>query len=76
MSDDWNRRVWWLQLMVVLAWAGLAGGLWLAWTGAVLQDMQPGDGGLAAAMTTGCCGFSWVVGLVPILLVFGVLRRS
>tara|TARA_R100000654_G_scaffold64617_1_gene92273 strand:- start:55 stop:282 length:228 start_codon:yes stop_codon:yes gene_type:complete len=75
MSDDWNGRVWWLQLMVVLAWAALIGVLWLSWTGAVLQDMPAGDGGLAAVLTTGCCGFSWVVGLVPIVLVFAVLRR-
>ena len=75
MSDDWNGRVWWLQLMVVLAWTGLAGGLWLAWTGAVMQDMDAEGTGLAVVLTTGCCGFSWVVGLVPIVLVFAVLRR-
>ena len=75
MNDDWNARVWWLQLMVVLAWAGLIGGPWLGWTGAAVQDMPPGDSGLAAVLTTGCCGFSWVVGLVPIVLVFAVLRR-
>ena len=75
MSDDWNARVWWLQLMVVLAWTGLAGGLWLAWCGAVVQDMDAEGTGLAVVLTTGCCGFSWVVGLVPIVLVFAVLRR-
>jgi hypothetical protein len=75
MNDDWNGRVWWLQLMVVLAWTGLAGGLWLAWTGAVMQDTSAEGTGLAVVLTTGCCGFSWVVGLVPIVLVFAVLRR-
>lgn len=73
--DDWNTRVWWLQLAVAFAWAALVVALWLAWTSASTSAMDAGSGGVAVLMTTGCCGFTWVVGLVPIVLVFAILRR-
>ena len=31
MWDSWNTRVWWLQLTVAVAWAGLIVFLWLGW---------------------------------------------
>jgi hypothetical protein len=75
MWDSWNTRVWWLQLTVAVAWAGLIVFLWLGWTGAALRDMPAGDGGLAVLLTMGCCGFTWVVGLVPIVLCFWILKE-
>lgn len=75
MWRDWNTVVWWLQLTVAFAWAALIVFLWLGWTSATLRDMPAGDGGLAALITTGCCGFTWVVGLVPIVLCFWILRE-
>mgnify|MGYP004404738321 CR=1 FL=1 len=72
---SWNDRIWWLQLCVSLAWAAAMVSMWLAWTGATLRDLGPADNGLAVVMTTSCCGLSWIVGLVPILLVFSILRR-
>lgn len=73
--ETWNTQVWWLQLGVAFAWAALIVVLWLGWTGAAARDMPAGDGGVAVLLTTGCCGFTWVVGLVPIVLIFTMLRR-
>ena len=76
--QDWNDRVWFLQLVVAFTWAAVIVGLWLAWTSATLGTLPPGNGGsvlVAATFTSGCCGLSWVVGLVPIVLCFALLRR-
>jgi len=75
-NNEWNHRVWWLQIAVVAAWVVAVAALWLSWSAAVVQDMPPGDSGLAVILTTSCCGMSWVVGLVPIVLIFAILRRS
>jgi hypothetical protein len=77
MWESWNTRVWWLQLTVAFAWAGLVVFLWLGWTGATFEAAREigSDGSLAVMVTTGCCGFTWVVGLVPIVLCFWILKE-
>ena len=76
--NDWNTRVWWLQILVVCGWAGLIGLMWLGWTAESMRNIDPGNDagvGVAAMLTTGCCGFTWVIGLVPIVLCFAILKR-
>jgi hypothetical protein len=73
--EAWNNRVWGLQVGVTLTWLLAVGALWLAWTGSAVQNMEAGDSGLAVVLTTSCCTMSWVVGLVPIVLCFSVLKR-
>lgn len=74
--QDWNDRVWFLQLAVAFTWAAVIVGLWLAWTSATLKvSPDPDSAGFAVVLTSGCCGLSWVVGLVPIVLCFALLRR-
>ncbi len=75
---DWNSVVWWTQLMVAFGWAGLIVFLWLSWTYGAMGNIAPGnDGavGVTVMLTSGCCGMTWIVGLVPIALVFTILRR-
>ena len=74
-SSEWNHRVWWLQIAVVAAWGAAVVALWLSWSAATVRELPPGDGGLAVVMTASCCGMSWVFGLVPIVLIFAILRR-
>lgn len=74
--QDWNDRVWFLQLAVAFTWAAVIVGLWLAWTSATLKvSPDPDSAVFTVALTSGCCGLSWVVGLVPIVLCFALLRR-
>ena len=75
---DWNTLVWWGQLLTAFAWAGLIVFLWLGWTGGAIGNIPAGNDdvvGMITIMTTGCCGFTWIVGLVPIALCFWLLRR-
>tara|TARA_R100000388_G_scaffold93381_1_gene77935 strand:+ start:350 stop:604 length:255 start_codon:yes stop_codon:yes gene_type:complete len=76
--QDWNTKVWWLQLIVSFAWAALIVLLWMAWTFGSIAEIEPGNDaavGFAAILTSGCCGFTWIVGLVPIVLMFAILKR-
>ena len=73
----WKTLVWWAQLTVAFSWSALIVGLWVAWTAGAMAETEPGsDGalGVVTLLTSGCCGVTWIVGLVPIALCFWLIR--
>lgn len=69
-----------IRIFSLLTWTLLVAGLWGMWT---LGAMKTPDGellgeterGLVIILTSGCCGSTWLGGLLALFLVFWMVRR-
>ena len=74
---SWNNLVWWAQITTAFLWAALIVSLWFGWTAGSIAEVAPGNDdvvGMIVLLTSGCCGISWIFGLVPIAICFWLLR--
>lgn len=74
---EWNRTVWTARMLVTAAWTVCCVLLGLAWMWGVAVAPEPADHRVVAVVIAGgCSGMCWTLGLVPILLVAALIRRS
>jgi hypothetical protein len=79
-KTEWNKIVWASKLGFALFWTIAVAFAWVMWTGGTLNDPEimanETASGCVMLTTSGCCGGTWMVGIVGLLLITALLRRE